>query len=136
MAHQEGDKSALPSLELGGELEMTLLEQHVRAPDDRPGPVLLLLGCDTSLAPDRIASFASDAQHYAPVVVAAIGKVVAKEAPHIAEILVEHLESAAREPDATIGTALVAARRSLLAESRLVGLQLVAHGDARWKVGA
>jgi hypothetical protein len=135
MPHQEteGNESAL---ELGGELEATFVERHVRKPGEEPGPIVLLLGCNTSTAPDRIGSFASDMKPYASVVVATIGKVVAEEAPFVASIIIDSLERAMRQPGATIGTALLEARRALLAKSRLVSLLLVGHGDARWEVQA
>jgi hypothetical protein len=133
MPHQ-GTKGNVPALELGGELEATFVEGYVRKQGEVPGPIVLLLGCDTSTALDLIGSFASDMRRYAPVVVATIGKVVAEEAPLVASIVIERLGYAMRRPGVTIGAALLEARRALLAQSRVVGLLLVGHGDARWEV--
>jgi hypothetical protein len=133
MPHQDTEGN-VPALEIGGELEATFVEKHVRKTGEGPGPIVLLLGCDTSTAPDLIGSFANDMARYAPVVIATIGKVVAEEAPYVASIVVDSLKNAMRQPGATIGTALLSARRSLLAKSRLVGMLLVGHGDARWEV--
>ncbi len=136
MPHQDGGPDALPSLELGGEVERVFLEGHVRPAGSHPGPIVLLLGCDTSNAPDLIASFAADLRQFAPVVVATIGRVVAPEAPRVAEVLMHHIADALARPGTTIADAILAARRTLLADGRLVGLQLIAHGDARWSLAA
>jgi len=133
MPHQDKLHN-FPALELGGELESVLKEGHVRKHGETPGPIVLLLGCDTSTAEDLIGSFASDFRRHAPVVIATIGKVVAQEAPRVASVIIDCLARVAGQPDATIGTALVEARRALLAESRVVGLLLVGHGDGRWEV--
>jgi HEAT repeat protein len=133
MPHQ-GTKNGVPALELGGELETTFVEGHVRKAGDTVRPIVLLLGCDTSTAEDMIGSFATDMRPYASVVVATIGKVVAEEAPFVASIVIDSLKQAMRLPGATIGTAILEARRALLARSRVVGLLLVGHGDARWEV--
>ncbi|NNE11154.1 MAG: hypothetical protein HKN41_02795, partial [Ilumatobacter sp.] len=134
MPHQAGDSVTEASLEMGGAAETTFVERHIRTPGATPGPIVLLLGCDTSNAPTLLSSFASRMRKYAPVVVATIGRVIAAEAPHVAATVVRHLRTAA-EADSGVAAALIAARRELLAESRLVGLQLIAHGDARWDFG-
>ena len=135
MPHQ-GVKDGAPALELGGEYEDTFGEGYIRMPGNTVRPIVLLLGCDTSTAADLIGSFATDMRPYASVVIATIGKVVAEEAPIVASIIIRSLKHAMRKPGATLGTALLEARRALLAESRVVGLLLVGHGDARWDVQA
>jgi hypothetical protein len=133
MPHQDV-KDGVPALELGGVYEDTFVEGYVRRPGEAVRPIVLLLGCDTSTAEDLIGSFATDMRPYAAGVIATIGKVVAEEAPIVASIIIHSLKGSMREPGATIGTALLKARRALLADSRLVSLLLVAHGDARWEV--
>lgn len=139
MPHQDAvddDGIETPALELGGDFETTFDEHFWRRVGDQPGPVLFLLGCNTSIEARAISSFASWFRQWTPVVVATIGEVIADEAPSIATTILTRFDSAWRRRRATtVGEALRDTRQALLAEGRLVGLQLVLHGEAAWAVG-
>jgi hypothetical protein len=122
-----------PALEIGG--EASVIEEYlVRPPDSRPGPLVLLLGCNTGIEHERVLSFASVFRSYSPVVVATVGEVIAQEAPVIAEHVVRELIAAASD-GRTVGEAVRDARRTLMAQDRPVALQLLLHGDSEWRIG-
>lgn len=135
MPHQElvdEDEVQTPALEIGGEFESTIREGHVRRPGADPGPVVMLIGCWTGVEQTRISSFASRFRRYSPVVIATYGEIIAAEAPSVVAALLRALLDASSTAGATVGSAVRTARRSLVAESRLAGLQLVLHGNADW----
>jgi hypothetical protein len=137
MPHQQRVDDAgiqAPALELGGTFETTFAERHVRRADATPGPLVMLIGCDTGVEERVLASFASQFRHWSPVVVATVGEVLADEAQHVAATVLRQV-ARATGTGATVGEAVRAARRELLAQSHLAGLQLVLHGDASWRIG-
>ncbi|MEM9655667.1 MAG: hypothetical protein AAGA65_26510 [Actinomycetota bacterium] len=120
-----------PALEIGGTLESSINEDHVRPEGDHPGPLVLLIGCDTGVEHDLLASFGSKFRRYAPVVIATLGEVIAQEAPTVAAAIMQSLAAQA-DRGGTVGKALQDARRTLLKDARLAGLQLIVHGDTNW----
>jgi hypothetical protein len=120
------------ALEIGGDASV-LDESLIRSAQAVPGPIVVLLGCNTATESAQLLSFAAICRSYAPVVVATIGEVIAKEAPLVAKTVVSELESAATD-GRTVGQAIRDARRKMLAEGRTVGLQLVLHGDSEWRI--
>jgi hypothetical protein len=125
----------VPGLEIGGVFETTFDEHFLRREGETPGPVLLLLGCNTATEARALSSFASWFRRWSPVVVATIGEVIAVEAPEVASALLTRLDQAwRRRRGTTVGEALRDVRRDLLGGAHLVGLQLVLHGEAAWSV--
>ncbi|MFK7886713.1 MAG: hypothetical protein AB8G16_07575, partial [Gammaproteobacteria bacterium] len=100
----------------------------------RPGPVVLLLGCNTLFKEGQITSFADEFRdHGAALTIATMGKLVVEQAPEAAQVLVEVM---ARRPsgEKTPGEALLTARRELLGRGMIMSLLLVANGDANWQL--
>lgn len=122
-----------PALEIGSTFLPSIREQDVRAEGRELGPLVLLLGCSTAVEQLNLMSFAAGFRRFAPAVVATLGEVIAREAPHVAEVIVDELVGApATEP--SVGAAVRRARRRLMAERWMVGFQLVVHGSGDWEV--
>lgn len=137
MPHHEEDAAvdpAISSLEIGrallpaGGLGLT----HVG--DLRPGPVVLLLGCNTALDSTPIDTFAGEFRAVgASVVVATLGPVIPQDAAKAAETVVTALGAAAvAAGSATFGEVMLRVRRDLVSQGLVLGLLLVANGDADW----
>ena len=92
----------------------------------------MLLGCNTGTDRHSLLSFASTFRLYSPIVVATVGEVIAKESPLIARAILDQLVAASDDESRTVGEALRSARCTLMAQSRLVALQLLLHGDGDW----
>lgn len=141
LPHHEEDASvdpALSCLELGtsllpaGGIELRYVGER------RPGPVVVLVGCNTALDRTPIDSFAGEFRAAgASVVVATLGPVIPEEAARAAEAVVRALGDATREAGAatTFGEVMLRARRALVGEGLVLGLLLVANGDADWRLG-
>ena len=95
---------------------------------------MLLIGCNTGVEHTMLASFASRFRRYAPVVVATVGEIIAQEAPLIVDAVIRGCNAQAAA-GGTVGDAIRDARIALLADRRLVGLQLIVHGDGHWPIG-
>jgi hypothetical protein len=140
MPHQASDETLqppLPALELGGDLLTSgaLVPRHVRRDTDDPGPIVLLIGCNTATNATSLDSFAADfRRNGAPVVIATFGEILADQAAFAVRALLTRIDEASRQAHGTIGEALLRARRDLLAEGVVLGLLLVAHGDADWEL--
>ena len=123
---------AVPMLEIGG-TSVRPGQRHIRVVGDDRGPLVMLLGCDTSLHHGGILSFASLLRSWAPAIVSSIGELIAEEAPQIAQVLLSELISSAQD-GRTLGEALRDARRQLMSEGRPAALQLVLQGDSEWRM--
>jgi hypothetical protein len=127
----------LSALELGGELlhSGAITAHHVRGGARAVGPLVMLVGCHTGADRSAFDSFAGDFRTGgASVVVSTVGVIRADQAPEAARLLIRALD---REQDrgGTVGEALRSMRRELLADGKVLGLLMVAHGDADWTMG-
>jgi hypothetical protein len=105
---------------------------HVQLKPDRPGPVVVLLGCNTQYQAGRLAGFAGEfRENGAALTVGTIGELRADQAPLAARELLQRIVRP--PPDAaSVGDILLSARRSLLGSGMIMALLLVANGDAEW----
>lgn len=140
MPHQASDEETSPpirALEVGDKLlaEGALTPSHVRRADG-PGPVVLLLGCNTAGDELPVTSFAGEfRQNGATFVVSTLVEVIADEAPRAAQVLIDALSRAQTGGGATtVGEALLQARRALLAEGMVFSLGVIGHGDPEWQL--
>jgi hypothetical protein len=128
------------SLEIGSErLErVDLSEQYVCFPphtDDRPGPLVLLLGCETAVAPVAHRTMTSRfLTKGAAIVLGTRVPVIAEAAPVVGAAIIRALVAQSDDDELVFGEAMLAARRQLVAEGQLVALALVALGDGGWRV--
>ena len=140
LPHHEEDSSvdpALSALELGSSLLHAGGIELQYVGDGRPGPVVVLLGCNTMLDRTPIDSFAGEFRAAgASVVVATLGPVIPGDAARAAETLLGAMGEAAGAAGegATFGEVMLHVRRALVAEGLVLGLLLVANGDADWRV--
>jgi hypothetical protein len=104
--------------------------------DAPPGPIVLLLGCDTARAWTEYQSWVVRFKnHGAEIVVGTIATVAAKHAAHVAQRLVGQLASArpagrGRAGPVAFGEVLLRARQSLLADGEIMSLALTSYGDS------
>lgn len=108
-------------------------------PDERPGPVVLLLGCDTTHAWSQYQSFVSlFRENHAALVIGTVGSVAARHAPTVAVKLIEQLASrasgGATAPADAIGDVMLTARQQLLKSGEVMALALSSYGDADWRL--
>jgi len=112
-----------------------LSENHVSSKPDEPGPVVLLLGCQTAQA-DQLPyhTFARDfLANRASIVVATQATVLGQHvAPVASEFIRQLLASSAG--DASFGTIMRDVRRKMFASGYLVSLALISFGDSDWKL--
>jgi hypothetical protein len=129
-------------LEIGGQLQKALtvgepLAHYVRAGEDGPMPLVLLLGCNTT-APTRpidsiVGLFRSGG---ASIVVGTVGNVLGSHAAKVAGELVDALFSKATEKARPLGELLLDVKRICVGKKVLMALGVCAFGDADWQVHA
>jgi len=119
----------LPEFEL---LAGGVTEEHVQLVNDKPGPIVLLLGCNTQFEDGRLSGFAGEFREKgAALTVGTMGELRADQAPRAAHVLLEQIvqpTGGAR----SVGEVLLDTRRQLLGEGMIMALLLVGNGDAEW----
>jgi hypothetical protein len=132
------DSNGIGSLEIGGK-ELGLeraLDLFVRTPAGAPGPILILLGCETDIGTALgHPSFARAFADYTSVVIGTLSKVLGRHAVPFAERFVDALEQA-QDAGGDVGTVLRAVRRTMFADGYLMALGVIALGDADWRLAA
>jgi hypothetical protein len=112
-----------------------LSENHVSKNPDEPGPIVLLLGCETAQA-DQLPyhTFARDfLANRASIVVATQATVLGQHVAPVASEFVRQL-LASTSGDASFGTIMRDVRRKMFSSGYLVSLALISFGDADWKL--
>ena len=131
MGEPDDSQPAPPSTEL---LSGSVSTREVHGGDARPGPIVMLLGCNTLFMQGRLTNFANEFhQQGAALTIATLGKLVADQAPAAARAILDRL---AAPPDGatTLGEVMRQARRDLLSDNMIMALLLVANGDAQWQL--
>lgn len=106
--------------------------KHVQLSDDRPGPVVLLLGCSTQFEKSNLSSFAGEfRKNGAALTVGTLGLLRVDRAPGAARELVAAIVKPPKGAS-SFGELMLSARRRLLSEGMIMALLLVANGDADW----
>lgn len=129
-----------PRLEIGDDqLErIDISSQYVcfpPRPAGQPGPLVLLLGCETASAPVAHRTMTSKfLTHGASIVLGTRMPVVAEAAPLVGAAIVRALIAQGGTDDVLFGEAVRSARCRLVADGTLVALALVALGDGGWRV--
>lgn len=96
--------------------------------------IVLLLGCSTMNTANRCHDFhLAFCDAGADVVIGTLSKTLGTYAAEAAEEIVAQLTDPGRPQ--TIGEVLKGVRRRLLLNGRLIGLSIIAFGDADWKLG-
>lgn len=127
----------IPSLEISSKfLDADNIEAlHVRAgPHPRPGPLVLLLGCHTSVAQvDFMGTVGRFVRSGAPVVVGTLSVIHATQAGLLAARLLE-AATAPGHVATRLDEALLQVKRELLAAGHGVAFTLVAYGHSSWRL--
>ncbi len=132
---EEQDK--IQALEIGTKfLKLSFLEkEYVRRDDRDPGPIVLLLGCSTTLPRVRFHSFVAGFRAFgASIVVGTLTLIRGRHATRFVKEFVAALAKRAGSPDATFGDVLLDVKRSMLAAGDPFALTLIAYGDADWRL--
>ncbi|HKR65164.1 MAG TPA: hypothetical protein VJZ00_15645, partial [Thermoanaerobaculia bacterium] len=125
------------ALEIGSKfLKISFLEEeYVRRPNSDPGPLVLLLGCSTTLPRVRFHSFVSEFRALgASIVVGTLSVIRGRHATRFVKEFVSALAQRAGTPDAVFGDVLLDIKRSMLAAGDPFALTLMAYGDADWRL--
>lgn len=138
LAHTE---SSPPRIEINGtSLDRQWLDyEHVNPSGERPGPIVLLTGCDTARADATFLSFVSRfLQKGAAVAIGTLASiredVSGKSTRQILLALRSVIDEGGDGAGRTFGEVMRRARCKLLADRDLTGLNLVAYGDADWRL--
>jgi hypothetical protein len=139
-----GVDAALDYLEIGDEQCATeirrlslgqLTRLYVNPQGVTPGPIVLLLGCQTGAQTETgyVSMVRRFQQLQTSVVVGTLAKILGRHAAPVASEFVTQL-LAEEDPEADFGTVMRRVRRRMLANGYLMALCLVALGDAEWRL--
>jgi hypothetical protein len=105
---------------------------HVHPGDEKPGPIVLLLGCNTQFQQGKLAGFAGEFRTKgAALTVGTLGELRVDQAPLAAQTLLEQIVTPPRDAN-SVGDVILSTRRHLLGDGMIIALLLVANGDAEW----
>jgi len=139
-----GIQAKLDYLEIGAESlpedlgklsRAQLLKEYVNIDGRDPGPIVLLLGCQTAAKTDtgyvQITRLIQEL--HASIVLGTLAEILGRHAGPVARELVAELV-AITDTQADFGTIMRRVRRRMLARGYLMALCLVALGDAEWRL--
>ena len=137
LPHADGVQPQI-TLEISGDTarSIDIDPSYVHVPSTPP-PLTVLLGCDTANTADTSAYLSHVGvfrQADAALVLGTIATVLGQHAADMAGRLIERMEVAIRSEPGRFGEALLKAKRDAVASSEMIGLCLVAFGDADWKI--
>lgn len=135
LPHHE-EVGGISTLEIGNyKLELgQALDLYVRTPAGEPGPILILLGCQTN--DDGALGHPSFARRFSPhasVVIGTLSKVLGRHAAPFAHALVDALVDA-QDGGGDVGAVVRDVRRRMFADGYLMALGVIALGDADWRL--
>jgi len=129
-------------LEIGGDAvdRQWITKDYVNPKDEKPGPVVLLPGCETARPEYAFLSFVSRFLDKGAAVVVGTLALIREDASAEAtrQLLTALRDVISQEKDVanrTVGEVMRRTRCRLLANRDLTGLNLVAYGDADWRFG-
>lgn len=136
LPHHE-EENGIGTLEIGSTSRLSLaraLDLYVRTPAGEPGPILILLGCETDAAGELgHPSFARAFNAHASIVIGTLSKVLGRHAVPFAQRLVDALVDA-QDRGGDVGTVLRDVRREMFADGYLMALGVIALGDGDWQL--
>lgn len=144
MLPHHGVQAALDYLEIGDEqlpvenrrLSLgQLTPLYVNPKHVAPGPIVLLLGCQTGAQTETgyVSLVRRFQQLETSIVVGTLAKILGRHAAPVASEFITQL-LAVENPEADFGTIMRRVRRRMLADGYLMALCLVALGDAEWRL--
>jgi len=135
MVHTGVDEESSVTMEISGEdlARPDLKAEHVWTGSDSTGPVVLLLGCETSLPDVQFQGLVTALrQKKAAIVVSTTAELLDEHAPLLVEAFVTELSRLPDGKSHTFGEVMLAVRRQCLLDGLPIVLCLVAYGDADW----
>jgi hypothetical protein len=121
--------------DLGRLSRAQLLRQYVNADGRDPGPIVLVLGCQTAARTEtgyvQITHLIQE-QH-ASIVLGTLAEILGRHAAPVARELIAELVGI-KDTQTDFGTVMRRVRRRMLARGFLMALCLVALGDAEWRL--
>jgi hypothetical protein len=107
---------------------------YIRDQEAEPGPVMLLLGCETGVPwQDYQTWIVRFRARGAAVVVGTVATVPASHAARVATGLARQLRSR-RAKTSAFGDVLLRARQRMLAKGEVMAMCLTSYGDAEWRL--
>lgn len=139
-----GIQAALDYLEIGdeqlpedlGKLSHAQIDRQYVNPEGRdPGPIVLLLGCQTAAVTETgyVGISRRIQQQRAAIVLGTLAQILGRHAAPLARELVTQLASI-DDGESDFGAIMRRVRRNMLARGYLMALCLVALGDAEWRL--
>jgi hypothetical protein len=114
-----------------------LSPRYINPDATEPGPIVLLLGCQTAADTDQATGYVDLTrrvqQQRASIVLGTLAKVLGRHAAPVAQELVRQL-AAVRDGQTDFGTLMRRVRRRMLGQGYLMALCLVVLGDAQWRL--
>ncbi|HYC62226.1 MAG TPA: hypothetical protein VEK79_21930 [Thermoanaerobaculia bacterium] len=110
-------------------------EKFIREPKSNPPPLVLLMGCETGAPRMSFQGFVSQFRRFGAAAVISSGStVLGRHVVPVTEELLAQLQSLSAGQSTSIGEAMRAIRRSMLANGLPMVLALTAYGDADWRL--
>jgi hypothetical protein len=110
-----------------------ITKEYVINPDSQTRPLVMLVGCSTHAADNRLENFVTFFGQYAAVVISTGATVLALQAAKVAMEFIQTLSQLSGKPGGTsFGDVMLDVRRRLLAKGLPMVLCLEAYGDADW----
>ncbi len=110
-----------------------ITKEYVINPDSQTRPLVMLVGCSTHAADNRLENFVTFFSQYAAVVISTGATVLAVQAAQVAMEFIRTLSQLSGKPGGTsFGQVMLDVRRRLLAKGLPMVLCLEAYGDADW----
>jgi hypothetical protein len=139
-----GIASHLDYLEIGdqaldealGKLSAAQIDEKVVNPDGHdPGPIVLLLGCQTARVSETGYGDLASRIHrqHASIVLGTLAQILGRHAGPIAREFALTLVDLTGQ-DCDFGTVMLQVRRRMLSRGCLIAMCLVAQGDAQWRI--
>jgi hypothetical protein len=139
-----GIASHLDYLEIGdqaldealGKLSAAQIDEKVVNPDGHdPGPIVLLLGCQTARVSETGYGDLASRIHrqHASIVLGTLAQILGRHAGPIAREFALTLADLTGQ-DCDFGTVMLRVRRRMLSRGCLIAMCLVAQGDAQWRI--
>ncbi|MBT8185974.1 MAG: hypothetical protein KJN76_14110 [Eudoraea sp.] len=115
-------------------LKTFITEDYIDPASNDPGPLVILIGCNTQENEDRVFDFTNQFKNKgAAVVLSNFTKIRGRHAAPIVEKLFEFLENK-KGKEFLFGEIMLKLRQFLFSKGIIVSFSLVAHGDADWKL--
>lgn len=142
LPHNEESSNQLSELSIGPgqtashRLLVTSIDDGiVKGPNTIPGPIIMLLGCETGAPKTSYLGYVPKLRRHGASIIVSTGSVVlGRQISPICVRLIEGLKAAIKTGPAPLGEVMLRLRREALADGYPIVLALSASGDADWLI--